>query len=390
MKSFNQKSEMKKIAKYLPTFLLAFVLASCDQHPVSSVTIDRNTLELQVGETYQLEAVILPLEASMYNSVSWASSNEAVATVSSDGTVTAVYTGSCTITATAGKKSTTCSVTVGKLDYEFSFSRATVLYYGDAYECGTNNLVLRLLGDGISLSDEGALSGEGIFFNIDMNVPLGNRTVPVHTFELDSSRTEYTFAAGELQTIDGAQYATGTFVGQRTADGLTVVFVQSGSFWVTLDGDEYTLEGHFEGKNQETIVVSFSGKIDFLDRSGETPAEIYTFATQQLTQDFLGDVSGKSLNQFQYTAVDADTTLVFTLYAPLSVKEKCPAGTYDFSGARSYSIVSAMFNVGTAAYAINNGEVDISEIDGKQIFSCQFVDEAGRTIIGEFSEIVND
>lgn len=381
---------MTKFTKYLSFALFAFLLASCDQHPVSSVTIDRNTLELQVGETYQLEAVILPLEAAMYNSVSWASSDEAVATVASDGTVTAVYTGSCTITATAGKKSTSCSVTVGKLDYEFSFSRATVLYYGDAYENGTNNLVLRLLGDGISLTDEGALSGEGIFFNIDMNVPLGNRTVPVHTFNVDSSRTEYTFAAGELQTIDGTQYATGTFVGQRSADGLTVVFVQSGSFWVTLDGDEYTLEGHFEGKNQETIVVSFSGKIDFLDRSGEMPAEIYTFATQRLKQDLLGDVSGKSLNQFQYTATDADTTLVFTLYAPLSVKEKCPVGTYDFSGIRSYSIASAMFNVGATAYAINNGEVVVSENDGAQKFSCQFVDETGRTISGEFSEIVSD
>ncbi len=381
---------MTKFTKYLSIVLFAFLLVSCDQHPVSSVTVDRNTLELQVGETYQLEAVILPLEAAMYNSVSWASSDEAVATVSSDGTVTAVYTGSCTITATAGKKSTSCSVTVGKLDYEFSFSRATVLYYGDAYENGTNNLVLRLLGDGILLTDEGALSGEGIFFNIDMNVPLGNRTVPVHTFELDSSRTEYTFAAGELQTIDGTQYATGTFVGQRSADGLTVVFVQSGSFWVTLDGDEYTLEGHFEGKNQETIVVSFSGKIDFLDRSGETPAEIYTFATTRLKQDFLGDVSGKSLNQFQYTATDADTTLVFTLYAPLSVKTKCPVGTYEFSGVRSYSIVSAMFNAGTTAYAINNGEVVVSENDGKQKISCQFVDETGRTISGEFSEIVSD
>lgn len=381
---------MTKFTKYLSFALFVFLLASCDKHPVSSVTIDRNTLELQVGETHQLEAVIIPLSAAMYNSVSWSSSDEAVATVSSDGTVTAVYTGSCTITATAGKKSTSCSVTVGKLDYEFSFSRATVLYYGDAYENGANNLVLRLLGDGISLTDEGALSGEGFFFNIDMSVPLGNCTVPVHTFELDSSRTEYTFAAGELQTIDGAQYATGTFVGQRSADGLTVVFVQSGSFWVTLDGDEYTLEGHFEGKNQETIVVSFSGKIDFLDRSGETPAEIYTFVTQRLEQDFLGDVSGKSLNQFQYTAIDADTTLVFTLYAPLSVKEKCPVGTYDFSGIRSYSIASAMFNVGATAYAINNGEVVVSENDGAQKISCQFVDETGRTISGEFSEITSD
>ena len=79
--------------RYAPMMLLLLALAACDKNPVSSVTLDRNDLSLQVGEQYQLEVIVNPLSAVMHNSVSWESSDEAVASVASDGTVTAVYTG---------------------------------------------------------------------------------------------------------------------------------------------------------------------------------------------------------------------------------------------------------------------------------------------------------
>ena len=375
--------------RYAPMMLLLLALAACDKNPVSSVTLDRNDLSLQVGEQYQLEVIVNPLSAAMHNSVSWESSDEAVASVASDGTVTAVYTGECVITAKAGGKSASCKVTVGKLDYDFVFDRATALYYGDAYEKGTNSLTLRLLGDGVTLDDEGALVGEGLFFNIDLSVPLGQRTVPAHTFELDSSRAEYTFVAGNLETIDGTQYATGTFVGQRTAQGLTVVFVKSGAFWVKESGGNYTLEGRFEGENQETIVIAFSGKIATIDRSGETPLATYNFATSALQQTVLSSAAS-GLNQFQFTAVDADTTLIFTLYAPLSVTDKCPVGAYDFSGVRAYSIASAAFKMGNSAFAVARGEVSVVESADKQTILCRFVDETGRVVSGTFTDIRTD
>lgn len=81
---------------------------------VSSVTITPSTLSLFIGKTSTLTANVRPSNATD-NSVTWSSSNTAVATVNSSGKVTAVAAGTATITATAndgsGKKAT-CAVTV--------------------------------------------------------------------------------------------------------------------------------------------------------------------------------------------------------------------------------------------------------------------------------------
>lgn len=84
---------------------------------VTSVTLSSSSLSLKVGETQTLTATVLP-ENATEKTVSWTSSAPSVATVSSSGLVTAVATGNCTITATAGEKSATCSVTVSVIAVE--------------------------------------------------------------------------------------------------------------------------------------------------------------------------------------------------------------------------------------------------------------------------------
>ena len=81
--------------------------------PVTSVSLNTNSLELEVGGTSQLNATVLPNNASNKN-VTWESSNTNVATVSNTGLVTAVATGNATITVTtvSGGKTATCTVTV--------------------------------------------------------------------------------------------------------------------------------------------------------------------------------------------------------------------------------------------------------------------------------------
>lgn len=78
--------------------------------PVSSISLDNNTADLLVGEALQLTATVLPDNATD-RSVTWTSSNADVATVE-NGLVTALAEGKATITATAGEKTATCSVTV--------------------------------------------------------------------------------------------------------------------------------------------------------------------------------------------------------------------------------------------------------------------------------------
>ena len=82
---------------------------------VESVSLNKTELELSVGETSTLMATIFP-ENAANKGVSWSSSDETIATVSTTGVVSGVSVGSATITVTTsdGGKTATCQVTVEK------------------------------------------------------------------------------------------------------------------------------------------------------------------------------------------------------------------------------------------------------------------------------------
>ncbi len=79
---------------------------------VSSITLNKENLELVEGNSETLTATVSPNDATD-RTVSWSSSNDAVATVK-DGTITAVKEGEATITAKAGEKTASCKVVVAK------------------------------------------------------------------------------------------------------------------------------------------------------------------------------------------------------------------------------------------------------------------------------------
>lgn len=79
---------------------------------VSGVTLNRTSLELDEGQTYTLTATISPSNATN-KTVTWTSSDSGVATVNSQGKVTAVKAGEATITARSNNGQTaTCTVIV--------------------------------------------------------------------------------------------------------------------------------------------------------------------------------------------------------------------------------------------------------------------------------------
>ena len=82
--------------------------------PVSQITLNKAEASISVGNSETLTATVAPENATI-KALTWASSDEDVATVAPDGTVTAVKVGTATITATAtdgSGKSATCTVTV--------------------------------------------------------------------------------------------------------------------------------------------------------------------------------------------------------------------------------------------------------------------------------------
>ncbi|MGN1197661.1 MAG: Ig-like domain-containing protein [Acetatifactor sp.] len=85
---------------------------------VTGITLDKTSLNMQLEETEQLSATVKPANATN-TTVTWSSSDRAVATVSTSGKVTAVGIGTATITAsTHNGKTAKCTVNV----YSYSIS----------------------------------------------------------------------------------------------------------------------------------------------------------------------------------------------------------------------------------------------------------------------------
>ena len=154
---------------------------------VSDITLNESEAELMVGEKLQLEATVTP-ENATDKSVTWSSTNEAVAVVDEGGLVTAVGSGTCQIKATANDgsgKTASCLVTVEKNN------KLTVT---DMTQCSGGRGVLNVL-----LTDEETIMG----FQFDLELPAGVTVAEdegrlmaaltgnaVHTHSISSSKVE--------------------------------------------------------------------------------------------------------------------------------------------------------------------------------------------------------
>ena len=130
-----KKGLLATFATLLCVLTCALGLAACDDGSqtttttdpvaVENVTLSKTTLTLDVGDEETLTATVTPNNATD-KTVTWTTSDAAIATVN-DGTVKAVAAGSATITAKAGEKSATCTVTVAQpLTYTVTLSKTTL------------------------------------------------------------------------------------------------------------------------------------------------------------------------------------------------------------------------------------------------------------------------
>lgn len=116
------------------------------------ITLNETELELLIGDEFQLEAAVEPEDAAN-KTITWESTDDAVASVSADGLVTAVATGNAIITATCGAATATCSVTVEAAGYAV----------GDFYDVdGVQGVVFEVESNGVhgkilSLDQSGAI-----------------------------------------------------------------------------------------------------------------------------------------------------------------------------------------------------------------------------------------
>lgn len=93
---------------------------------VTQVILNNNALKMNVADTQTLTATVLYSDNSIDNTVLWSSSNDAVATIDSNGVITALSDGTSTIIAQASRNNTVqiseCIVTVKSPPSGYSIS----------------------------------------------------------------------------------------------------------------------------------------------------------------------------------------------------------------------------------------------------------------------------
>ena len=171
--------------------------------PVTGVKLNKETLELFTDGSETLTATVEPGNATNKN-VTWSSSDETIATVDNNGTVTAVGAGEATITATAGGITATCVVHVRK--------PATVEASGStnlSFTTDRNEFTLTAIVYGENLSQE-PNCWEWTVANTDV-VSLSD-TPNLRSGSVASSRKAFTIKGTGTTTIT-ATYDDGTYRG---------------------------------------------------------------------------------------------------------------------------------------------------------------------------------
>ena len=177
--------------------------------PVTGVSLDESSITLDVGGNQTLTATVTPEDATN-KKVRWSSDNEAVATVSEDGVVTAVAGGTAVITATThdGLFTASCTVTVNAPDAPPTITTDTLPdgKVGEAYSqtltaTGTAPITWSIDGGlpaGLSLNaDTGEISGTPTTagtasFTVKAENSAGSDTKELSITITKAAPTEYT------------------------------------------------------------------------------------------------------------------------------------------------------------------------------------------------------
>ena len=175
---------------------------------ITGVELNKSAVTLTEGMTETLTATILPADTTMDKTLTWSSSNSAVATVDQQGKITAVSEGTATITVTTiNNKTATCVVTVEKQEIPIESvtlnTEETVLRAGN-----TTNLTA-------TINPENTTMDETLTWSSDNNevatvdqqgkvtaVGAGNATITVETVNGKTDTCKVTVFAVSLDALN--------------------------------------------------------------------------------------------------------------------------------------------------------------------------------------------
>ena len=223
---------------------------------VTGIALDKNELALKTGDTAKLTATVTPDNATD-KTVRWTSSDDAIATVSEDGTITAKKAGTVTITAAAGSFTAKCTVAITEADA----IKVTISVLGDsAHGSGkVHTLKNGGLSTWVKATEYSVPGGSTVWdvvkkcldeHNLSYSNPTGNYVSSVNGLaEFDNGKN-----SGWMYTLNG-KYPLNGVSKQKVKDGDRIIFHYT---------DDYTLEdtGFSPDPDDNERVAEVEKKID--------------------------------------------------------------------------------------------------------------------------------
>lgn len=228
--------------------------------PAESISLDKTESKLNVGENEQLIPTILPADTTD-TTVTWTSSNSAIATVNKEGLVDAVAPGNVTITATINGKSATCTYTVSAPlqsisigdDFEIAKNQTKDLTvtYNPANTTDLKDVTWESSDESIAKVENGELKAlkEGTAVitatvgTFQSSITVTVKEIPLNSISID--QTENTLNRG-----DKTQY-TVSFNPNDTTDDKTLTWESSDPTIATVDKD-----GNVEALKEGTTTIT--------------------------------------------------------------------------------------------------------------------------------------
>lgn len=129
--SFQKPSQESSVVPTVPSEITEPTEAPTVSLDCTAVTINATSIQLDgIGKTFELEVSVEPADTP--DMITYASSDETVAIVSDNGTVTAVGSGSAVITVSCGSVSSNCTVEcVDTADAKLSLNRKEITFHAE-------------------------------------------------------------------------------------------------------------------------------------------------------------------------------------------------------------------------------------------------------------------
>ena len=333
-------------------------LHSCEQNKIKNIYFKKDKVQLSVDEQYTAELFMEPFSETDYDRVTWKSSDNSVAVVDKIGHITAVYTGSCIVTARCGKLRASIEVVVLPINIAFDSSKALAYFYGDSYDNSYNTVVVRFLSDGCRIEPNGDITGAGTYINMQLFAPKSTDSIALGTFRQSNTPMQYAFLSGYLREHNDRRYAMGSYFGNLSVGGNSVVLIKEGVFNISKTMSQYVVEGVLRGDKDETIALSYSGDILLFDRSN-TATDTVVFDRRTSGIDDLGDLYNVGCRIFRVRySNDVGDLLQIEMATPLIAKS-IVAGEYSVgSSVREFSLVPSDMVTGGGTIIKRNGILD--------------------------------